>query len=166
MYLFKPNSFKNATEFGQFLEENPAFELSDFAWLPQPITVLNPDCRVHYISAICGGGKSYVFRKAAITRAKKGQHSVIAVKTMDQADEVAKTFSRSGVRCKKVNGDTDPKNVTRTIRFNLGEKEDGGFGGIILIITHASIYSLLEDFPGKSNTAVFFDELPECPSGK
>jgi len=26
----------------------------------------------------------------------------------------------------------DPKNVTRTIRFNLGEKEDGGFGGIIL----------------------------------
>jgi len=58
---------------------------------------------------------------------------------MDQADEVAKTFSRSGVRCKKVNGDTDPKNVTRTIRFNLGEKEDGGFGGIILIITHASI---------------------------
>ena len=52
------------------------------------------------------------------------------------------TFSRSGVRYSKVNSETDPKDVTRTICFLLGEKENGGDNGIVLIITHAAIYAL------------------------
>jgi hypothetical protein len=159
-YLEYPNSFKNANEFGQFLEENPQFELTDFAWINTTLVPLNRPL-VYYISAICGGGKSHVFREAAIKRAKKGKHSVIAVKTMDQADEVAKSFDGAGVRCKRVNGETHPKNATRTIRFELGEKENGGDNGWILIVTHAAICCLLDDFPGKENTAVFFDEIPE-----
>jgi hypothetical protein len=147
VYLYDTNSRSDSSNFFENLKE------------PEP--TINPQCRgrlhrrVHYISAICGGGKTYVAIQAAISRARRNKKSVIVSETMNQSKERQKELADSGVRVHRVDSETDPKHVTQRIRELLKSR-----GGLILLITHAAIYSLLGNFKGKSETAVFFDELP------
>ena len=176
-YLFKPVSFANARDFIEYCDRNfqevipaevakyfPEFQFPKTQPDPEPTfsePAVNPGCRgrlhrrVHYISAICGGGKTWVFRQDAIKRARQGKKSVIVQETKDQLEKLQEEFVGLDVKVIRVDGDTDPKNVTQRIRNLLASD-----GGLILLITHASIYSLLGSFKGKSKTAVFFDELP------
>jgi hypothetical protein len=147
VYLYDTNSRSDSSNFFENLKE------------PEP--TFNPQCRgrlhrrIHYISAICGGGKTYVARKAAISRARRDKKSVIVSETINQSMEREKELKDSGVRVEWVDGSNNPKRVTQRIRNLL--KSDGG---LILLVTHAAIFSLLRDFEGKQQTAVFFDELP------
>ena len=89
MYLYDTNSRSDSSNFFENLKE------------PEP--TFNPQCRgrfhrrVYYISAICGGGKTYVAIKASISRARRGKKSVIVSETINQSRERQKELKDCGV---------------------------------------------------------------------
>jgi hypothetical protein len=170
VYLSKPKSFKNAVDFIDYcdLDIRDAAEVEKYfpGWSqtdPKPTksASANPECqdklhrRVHYLSGGCGRGKTYVGRQEAIRRFRRGKKTVICQKTCDQLEKLKKNFLKDGIPCEVIDGETHPKFVTKTIRDRL-ESDNGS----ILLITHAAIWSLLENFKGKSETLVFLDEIP------